>query len=793
MAIPNFPITPFIPQICTTLKESKSHALILTAETGAGKSTILPLGLLENFQGKILMTQPRRIAVLGIANRISDLLNEDCGDTTGYRIHLENKIGKNTRLEIITEAILVKIIQDNPTLDGYNLIILDEAHERSIQFDLALAFLKEAMLFRDDLFVIIMSATIDCTKISKFLNEAPILNIPGRTFPVDVIYNENISIENAIIQELYKNTKGDILVFLPGIGDIKKCNEKLADLISIQDQQKYNLEIHTLHSSVNIDQQRKILKPSPNSKRIILSSAISETSLTIPGVTTVIDSGLARISKININTGLQSLVTEPESQFSAEQRKGRAGREQPGKCIRLWHELDKRPKEIPPEILRTDLCELVLECTARGISSLTQIEWLDSPSIPEWNESLKLLQKFDFISSENTITPKGKAALSLGLHPRLANIAIEGYKFSNNSQKINELLIKYGNYEKSSIQIQNQFIQDLQNRLKKIDYSKFSPQINHPEIIILAGFPDRLAKRITNFNEFNSKTEFQFANGKKAIYINSPNSKKHLIPSTEWIVAPEVLSNNAEATIFDFEEINSSFVSEWINSHLETKILCKFENNKINKSEITCYDQIIISSKKLSATDSDFKLAWENEIQKKGISCLPIDSKTEEFLQRVKFYYQQTNNPLNLEQHLQNSVEEWLFPFITGTTLNSQTVYNGLFWFLDGNTIEKTVPLAMILENGSKAKIKYEMLASPQDKTKLVLRPVIEIIIQRIFGCHKTPKICEMNVLFKLLSPASRPLQITDDLENFWINSWPDICKEMKGRYPKHDWNPNKN
>lgn len=790
MNLPDFPITEYLSQICNQLKNSPARTLILTAETGAGKSTILPLGLLENFSSKILMTEPRRIAVLGVANRISELLNEDCGKTVGYKIHLENKTSSATRLEIMTEAILVKILQENPTLDGYNIIVLDEAHERSVDFDLSLAFLKEAMQLRDDLYVIIMSATIDCNKLSKFMFEAPIMEIPGRTFPVDIFYEENLSIENAILREIKTNTQGNILVFLPGISDIRRCESNLQEQLNAFPIKTENPEILTLHSSVNIEQQKNIIKKSQN-KRIILSSAIAETSLTIPDVSTVIDSGLARISKININTGMQMLVTEPESQFSAEQRKGRAGRQQKGKCIRLWNELDKRPKEIPPEILRTDLCELVLECADRGITNLSQIEWLDSPSSAEWKECSKLLKQLNLLNENFSITNKGKAALKLGMHPRLANLAIEGFYNSKNDSLINKLLIKYGNYEKSPVSIQNQFLNDVKSRINKIDYTTFRPNFENSDLIILAGFPDRLAKRISNNND--EKIEFQFSNGKKAYYYRNKNNKTILSHSTEWIVAPEVIINNGEPIIFDFEEISSELIPKWMQPYLTKKIDCHFQNGKIHKEEQICFNKLVISSKTVPVDESDYKSAWISEISTKGLSALPRNNKIDDFLTRTAFYYQQMKPNHNLEEDLINNLEEWLAPFITDSKLTEENTYNALYWYLEGNIIDKEVPQTLILENGAKSKIKYEKLASPDDRNKLVLRPVLEIIIQRIFGCHSTPKICNMNVLLRLLSPASRPLQITDDLENFWTTSWPEICKEMKGLYPKHDWNPTKN
>ena len=328
--IQQFPITPFLDQISETLKTASSRAIVLTAETGAGKSTVFPLSLLDKFDGKILMTEPRRLAVLGVANRVADLLDEECGNRVGYRIQLETKKSQATQLEVVTEAILVRELQNDPALEKYNVVVLDEFHERSVNLDLALAFLKEAMELRDDLYVVVMSATIDAKKIAEYLGDnTPVIEVPGRTFPVKVEYKPTKTVVSAI-QYALDSYDGNILVFLPGIYEIRKCESELREIIEIDD-----VEIHVLHSSVNFEDQKKILTPPSNAiRRIIISSAIAETSLTIPGISVVIDSGLSRVNRLNIGTGMENLVTERESDFSALQRTGRAGREKEGFCIR---------------------------------------------------------------------------------------------------------------------------------------------------------------------------------------------------------------------------------------------------------------------------------------------------------------------------------------------------------------------------------------------------------------------------------------------------------------------------
>ena len=797
--------------------DSPSHFLLLTAETGAGKSTILPIGLLDNLTeklpGKILMTQPRRLAVLGVANRISDLMDSPCGQLCGYKIHLENKTSQSTRLEVVTEAILVRYLQKDPILEDYSVVILDEFHERSVYSDLNLAFLKEAMQLRDDLYVIIMSATINTQKILEYLSDekedkisdgnsdnsirpvnsidsVPAITIPGRLFPIQTVYEPELTVEEAILNELKsKNSpvkKGEgILVFLPGIQAIKKCQENLHNLLA-ESEESGEIEISILHSSINLKEQKYIISGgNKNAIRIILSSAIAETSLTVPGITCVIDSGLARVNRINLSTGMENLITENESLFSAEQRKGRAGREREGKCIRLWQENEARIKELAPEILRTDLTSLVLECADRGIYNLSSIKWLDSPPENSWKASRKLLQDLQLISKDGRITPKGKSVLSLGIEIRLACIAIDS-KLLNCQEAGEKLILTYSNFAGSSKEIQNNLCADLQRRLTKIapQAKKISPLAGSKELLILAGYPDRLARRISEKGA--QDTEYQFPSGRKAIVADTASEYSKL---AEWIVAPEVLAGTNEGIIFAFESLPSNQVESWLKNHTETKTVSYFEKGKIQKSEQTAYGELLLSQKKLIPQKEDYAAAWISEIHKKGLSCLPLDSKIQDFLNRVKFYNQQNTTKIPLEISLAEKAEEWLLPFIqTSSPLNSQTLYDALFWFLNGQEIQKQVPDSITLPNGKKCKVKYELLASPQDKTQLIIRPVIEIIIQRLFGCIETPQIMGTKILFRLLSPANRPLQITDDLEGFWKGSWKEICKEMKGRYPKHDW-----
>lgn len=783
--IQKFPITSYLEQICDTLKKSPSHFLVLTAETAAGKSTVLPLALLEHFSGKIIMTEPRRIAVLGVANRVGELTEKP--KEVGYKIHLESRITCETRLEVVTEAILVRQLQSDPALEDYNVVVLDEFHERSVNTDLALAFLKEAKQLRDDLFVVIMSATIDTKKLQRWLSlpkppeEVPVISIPGRQFAVNVVYEPEKSIVSAVRQGIrYAGDSGNILVFLPGISDIRKAQEALLETNEFSDDSENELCI--LHSSISLEEQKRIISPaSPDGKRrVILSSAIAETSLTVPGVNVVIDSGLSRVNRMDINTGMEKLTTEKESEFSAEQRKGRTGRLCEGTCIRLWEKHDVRVKDFPPEILRADLVPLVLECSERGIYSVEGIDWLDSPSVAAWTESVRLLQQLGMIKKDGRITEKGKAALTLGIHPRLAGIALMAFDKSAGklSREGQELLIKFSSYSCSSVELQKRFIIDLESRLKRC-ICKVSQEDSEYDFLILSGYPDRLAKRTSEAGV--EPAEYKFAGGRQARLYNRN--------APLWLCAPDVTAGEKEAVIFDLVELEEPKINEFLEKHSEIRQICSFTQGTLQKFEVKCFGEIVLSSKKIALSEGDYAQAWLTEIKEKGIDCLPFDAKCESLLLRAEFIEQQNLQDSEKEEDIHNNLysrlklnaNEWLTPFLGGkNTLTASTVYDALYWYLEGAEIDRFAPEILTLENGRRCKVKYEKLA--------VIQPVIEIIIQRIFGCFQTPKICGKKVLLRLLSPASRPLQVTDDLEHFWTGAWVEICKEMKGRYPKHNW-----
>ena len=842
----NLPIFSYLDKICENLKSSESRFLVLTAETAAGKSTAVPLALLEGFAGKILMLEPRRLAASAIADRLSDLLGEETGGTVGYRLHLDSKVSASTRLEVITEAILTRRLQSDPLLEDVNVIVLDEFHERSIHSDLALAFLKETMLLRDDLFVIVMSATIDYRSIAEYLGSkekpAPVMQIPGRQFPVEIEYKPNLSVAGAIFEELKKdashgrnglktndsytnpskqkqhlierhnspdsnkNYRSDtILAFLPGIYEIRKTKAELEDYLSEAD---IDCEILILHSSLPLSEQRKVLRPcsSDSPRRVILSSAIAETSLTVPGVTIVVDSGLCRVNKMNVALGMEHLVTENESLFSAAQRAGRAGRVSAGRCVRLWGQHDVRLEQNQPEILRADLTALVLECAQWGAGEIEKLDWLTVPGESAWNAAKFLLENLDCLESctdsnekkSTKITEKGKAVLKLGLHPRLACVALAGGA---------ESVLPFSEYAEAAPERQKIFINDLKRRLDGINaphgcgenaYESKNPRRD----FLFEGFPDRLARLSPETLPNSDRAEYQFPSGRKAWLSRELLSQARIPSFPTWLVAPEVDAGERTGKIYSFEALSENQAEDFLKKHSKSEIKVEFigltngsdfKNLSVQKKEILSYGAIVLKEKKMPVESEDFALVLCDLVSKKGLNSLPLDSKIENFLLRVEFYIK--NQPQNGQtgllsiselqkkfDSLAQNAQEWLRPFVKSQKINAQDIYDALYWYLEGSEVDSKVPLQINLANGRKRKIFYEKKADGE------IVPTLEIIIQQIFGCFETPKILGKPVLLKLLSPASRPLQITNDLANFWNGAWIEICKEMKGRYPKHNW-----
>ncbi|MBO4437796.1 MAG: DEAD/DEAH box helicase [Spirochaetaceae bacterium] len=777
----NLPVFEHLGKITETLKKSETRTLVLTAETGAGKSTAVPFALANSFDGKVLLLEPRRLAVLSLAKYASEIVEEPLGQFAGYRMHLDSMVSKTTKLEVVTEAVALRLIQSDPALEGFSVIIIDEFHERSVYADTFLAFLKETMQLRGDLFLVVMSATIDAKKLCAFL-DCPHYSVPGRLFPVEIEYAPTKP-ENAVIRELDRSG-GSILVFLPGIRDIRRAEENLKNLLEA----RQNIEICILHSSISLEEQRHVLSPPEKGvRRIILSSSIAETSLTLPDITSVIDSGLARISRFDARTGMNRLVTENESEFSAAQRAGRAGRTQKGRCVRLWDKNDLRQQNLAVEILRSDIMSVILECACWGALSRTSLDWLDLPPQGAWCQAVEFLEKAELLEHGSgdpdkigSITALGKFVLSLGIHPRLAIVAASS-AWNGDVQNALGYVAKYSG--ESSPERAKKLCANIANKLKTFKPEKQAHVKLKNADILLEGFFDRVAK-------YEGNRIYQLYSGRKAKLCADFQTNMADSALPEYIIAVNADAGGDCGTIYEAEPLSD--ISAWLEAHSKEDVQVFFEDTKsgrkVRKVRSLLYGKICLKQEQLKTEKDDIARAYLSYFRQNGIKSLPWNKVSANFFERARFFAAHSENAEAAdgtdEAKLLETLEDWLLPFWGNSAeLSEEAFLEALRYKFDGRAVDKAVPLRFKLENGKEVSVKYEEL----DKNEGPV-PVIEIIIQQIFGCKKTPKVCGVPVLLRLLSPARRPLQVTRDLEGFWKNTWPEICKEMKGRYPKHNW-----
>jgi ATP-dependent helicase HrpB len=765
----SLPIYPYLDGLASKLLSSPSRFLVLTAETAAGKSTLAPIAFLPRVQGKIVMLEPRRVATVAIAERIADLLGERVGETAGYRVRLDSKVGPRTKIEVITEAILTRRLQSDPSLNGVSVVILDEFHERSVHTDLALALLKEVAALRDNLFVLVMSATIDAGKLCAYLS-APLMRVPGRRFPVEIEYATDIAAKQGLgiaektaraVERCIASCDGDVLAFLPGIYELTRAKDLLSGL---------DAEFSILHSSIPLSEQRRILSApddaSGNSRRrVILSTSIAETSLTVPGVSVVVDSGVSRVLRFDVGTGMDRLVTETESDFQATQRAGRAGRTGPGRCVRLWAPSDARVAETPPEIARSDILPLCLECALWGVREISGLEWLDPPNGPAWVRARELLAEMGALDRSGAVTERGRKIASLGVHPRIAAVALAGgidlaASHSNPSASPREIAL-------------------LRDDLARRVGGKTDGVVG--VMSLLAGFPDRLARHA-------GEGTYRFPSGRIA---SLPREAKALIARPpEWIVATDVDSGEREGRIRAFEALSRAETEAWLDGRLVDIVDLSFPGGDYKpgvrpiKTVSRSYGKIAISSSREEPSADEIGLAVLGAIRRGGIDSLPWSKSSRDFLARARFARRLSRSDDSSDEALLSSIEAWLAPFLSNDgSLGESAFLDALRYRFDGALVDRMAPARISLPNGLSRILAYEELVSGEGPI-----PILEIKIQELFGCPDTPRVSGIPVLLRLLSPARRPIQITSDLSGFWERTWSEVRKELKGRYPKHKW-----
>ncbi|RLM19519.1 ATP-dependent helicase HrpB [Brenneria alni] len=791
------PVSAVLNDVITALHMSPQ--VLLNAPTGAGKSTWLPLQLLRQgkLDGRIIMLEPRRLAAKSVAWRLAQQLGEEPGQTVGYRMRAENRVSASTRLEVVTEGILTRLLQQDAELNGVALVILDEFHERSLQADLALALLLDIQQgLRDDLKLLIMSATLDNTRLSALLPEAVVVVSEGRSYPVARYYyplNNQERLEEGVarqVRRLLTEQTGSLLLFLPGVAEIKRVQTLLAG--SVTD----DVDLCPLYGALTLAEQQKAILPSENGRRkVVLSTNIAETSLTIEGIRLVVDCGLERIARVDVKSGLTRLVTQRISQASMVQRAGRAGRLSAGIC---WHlcsreQAERAAAQSEAEILNSDLSSFWLDLLQWGCADAGQLIWLDAPPLPALQAARQLLRQLKITDQHDKLTSAGRKIASLGCDPRLAAMLTAAVQQSNDALATAGCLaaILEEPPRSGSMNLLDWLHRPLPHWLRRSQQltrrlSAASGRIDEgwAAWLLAQGFPDRIARRRSHDGRY------QLANGTGAMM-----SADEALSATDWLVVPALLQNshNADARILlalplDIERLEQQLpglVSEHNVVHWDEE---KGTLRASKRCQIGC---LTLRHRPLSKpSDKELQQAMLAWLREQGLSGLNWDSAALQLrarLQCARQWLPEVNWPLMDDETLLATLEQWLQPSLSGVrdlrALRQIDLSAALMRLLDWplrQRLDSALPSHYTVPGGSRLPIAYY-----EDKP-----PVLAVRMQEMFGERRNPLLAEGRIalVLELLSPAQRPLQITRDLAAFWQGAYREVQKEMKGRYPKHFW-----
>jgi len=804
----DLPVAEIIPQVKSQL--STANSLIIQAPPGAGKSTLLPLTLLDEpwLAGKkIIMLEPRRLATKTIAQRMASMTDTKLGDLIGYRIRFESAISANTRLEVITEGILTRMLHSDNALEDVGLVIFDEFHERNLHSEVALALIREVQqVLRPDLRILLMSATIDAKVLSGML-KSTVIESKGRQYPVEVNYMNEVdqySIGEDAARQIIPLTKvheGDFLVFLPGQGEIRKAQEILRKALPDD-------LVLPLYGQLSPADQNRAIMPHPSGKRkIVLSTDIAETSLTIEGVKVVVDSGFAKSSKFDPRSGLSRLVLHRISKDSADQRSGRAGRLTAGHSYRLWTKaIQNQLNEYrTPELMEADLTGLVLDMKAWGKQEIRSMTWLTPPPAGTLALAEKTLESIEAIV-EGELTPHGKEVHKLPTHPRIAHMLINAAEIDqlglatdiaailderdplgpDAGVDLNLRIEALRRYRKHDVSIAG---------IKKIEKMAASYRrmfAIQPEsgpvdpwqtgLLLAYAYPERIAAARPGNN-----AQFQLANGKIA-QIGHKDDLAH----ESWLAVAHVDAREGMGKIWMAAPINPKDLAPM----LKTKEVLKWDRKKGGlqaHSEIRI-GSIILGTRPLAKySDGDVTEAILEAIREDGEYLLDFNENVEQLILRVqsmKSWYADQNWPDWSVATLCEKPETWIEPYLQNITKNddfkkldlAQILFSSLDFELQ-KQLDRLAPETVEVPSGSKIKLEY--------RTEDI--PLLSVRLQELFGLLETPKVNngKVNVLIEMLSPGYKPVQLTQDLKSFWQNGYFEVKKELKRRYPKHEWPEN--
>ena len=813
---PIFPIAELLPQILAGL--ATRNRLVLEAPPGAGKTTQVPLALLDApwLQGRrIIMLEPRRVAARSAAQFMARQLGEDPGDTVGYRIRFENRIGAHTRIEVVTEGILTRMLQDDPMLEGVGALLFDEFHERHLAADLGLALALDVQAqLREDLRIVVMSATLDGERLAQFL-DAPRLSSAGRSFPVNIAHfparrdealepQARRAVEHALAQH-----PGDVLVFLPGQREIARVQAALQQALDPA------VQILPLHGELPVEQQSRVLQPDPHGqRRVVLATNVAESSVTLPGVRVVIDAGLAREPRYDPNSGFARLDVVNIAQASADQRAGRAGRVAEGWAWRLWPQSQRLEAQRRPEIAQVELASLALELAAWGSDAL---RFLDPPPPGALAAARELLLRLGGLSETGAVTALGRRMLTLGTHPRLAAMLLAAARGTEQALACDLAALveardplrqggdalaarwralaafRHGRVpheaNRSALAAIDAASKQWRRRLRCEATAPASVEAHQLGDLLAHAFPDRIGARHPT-----DPQRYLLANGRSARLFDPSDLR-----GEPWLVAVELRHEARDALLLRAAPVDENRLRRDFPERFVTEDAVRWDADKralVARRE-TRFDRIVLDSRPAGRVDpAHAAQALTEAVAELGLAALPWTDGQRQWQARVlalRAWMPELELPDVSDAALMASLRSWLTPAFNGKTrldaLDEATLGEALkspLAWAQRQLVDRHAPVRIAVPSGMERPIHYALEAdgaTPQP-------PVLAVKLQELFGLADTPRIAEGRIplTLHLLSPGGRPLQVTQDLRNFWANTYAEVRKEMKGRYPRHPW-----
>ena len=825
------PIYEVLPELRAQL--AGRAAVVLSAPPGSGTTTVAPLALLAEpwLAGRtILMLEPRRLATRLAAAFMARQLGEEVGRTVGYRVRFEAKVSATTRVEVVTEGVFTRRMQDDPELAGVGLVIFDEFHERSLQGDLALALCLDAMNgLREDLKLLIMSATLDTGAVSRLLENAPVVMGAGQSYPVGVEYcragqlfqSQSREIARQVAAAIHKalaEQPGDILAFLPGAAEIRYTQALLTTALPLA-----QIAIHPLYGDLSLAAQTAAVQPDPKGRRrIILATPIAETSVTIEGIHTVVDSGWKRSPQFDPNSGLSRLITQRISRASATQRAGRAGRLGPGHCYRLWstgEEHGLKPFD-PPEILAADLTQLALDLARWGVHDPADLRWPDPPPVGHFAQAQSVLRALGALDHQGHITPLGRKMADLPAHPRLGHMLLASadhgatglacdlaallserdiIKGRERSADIEDRLHALAAFRTNGpaaaksldadidacrrvIQTSQQLRDHLPKPARNRGLGAAVLTATAGELLALA-FPDRIAQR-----RAEGRGQYKLTSGRGAVLPAHDRLAVY-----EYLAVAELDAGRIEGRIFLAAPLTKEALLALFAARLqwEEKVYWEEQSGTVKAQRLLRLDELILETAPLAKPAPEAVLAaLLFGIRSRGLAALPWSDKARELqarLESIRLWQPEASWPDVSDASLLEGLDQWLGPYLTGMRSAEHLKQLDLFavlaarldWQQQGR-LEQEAPTHLTVPSGSHVRLRY----TPGEP------PVLAVRLQEMFGLADTPRVGNntVPVLLHLLSPAQRPMQITQDLRGFWEGAYHEVKKELRGRYPKHHW-----